>query len=236
MRALLLSIPVLWFSSCTPSDAGSAEGTKSTVEVDTNTLPVDPVGLFSGTFPCADCPGITTEIWLRADSTYVQHATYQDRDTMPFGSIGTWSRTGNTVLLKGTPGKRYELTDKGLRSLTLQDDPTSAKPPAELLKGEGTLLNRSMRMTGGYIYADETHTLQPCGMEQQFPLGMQHAGLEMAMWYTEDNLGGIPMLVEIQAHLGMGPSMEGDEEDEYLFVEKVLRRLNGSCPAATSPL
>jgi hypothetical protein len=65
---------------------------------------------------------------------------------------------------------------------------------------------------------------------------MQHAGLEMAMWYTEDNLGGIPMLVEIQAHLGMGPSMEGDEEDEYLFVEKVLRRLNSSCPAATSPL
>ncbi|MCB0770154.1 MAG: copper resistance protein NlpE N-terminal domain-containing protein [Flavobacteriales bacterium] len=236
MRTLLLSIPVLWFYSCITSDAGSSQDANTTVEVDTNTVPVEPVGLFSGTLPCADCPGISTEIWLRADSTYVQHATYQDRDTMPFGSIGSWSLNGNTVLLKGTPGARYELTDKGLRSRTHQEDPASARPPAELLKGVGTLLNRSMRITGGYIYADETHTLQPCGMEQQFPLGMQHAGLEMAMWYTEDNLGGTPMLVEIQAHLGMGPSMEGDEEDEYLFVENVLRRLNGSCPTATSPL
>ena len=236
MRAYLLSIPVLWFSSCSPSDAGSSGGTDSTVEVDTKTVPVDPVGSFSGTLPCADCPGITTTIWLRADSTYVQHATYLDRDTMPFGSIGTWSIEGNVVLLRGTPGRRFELTDRGLRSLPHQDDPLSGRPPAELLKGVGTLLNRSMRITGGYIYADETHTLQPCGMEQQFPLGMQHAGLEMAMWYTEDNLGGTPMLVEIQAHLGMGPSMEGDEEDEYLFVDKVLRRSEGGCAPLTSPL
>ena len=236
MRTYLLLIPVLWIFSCTPSDAGSTHDANIATVSDTNTAVVDPIGLFSGTLPCADCPGVSTEIWLRSDSTYVQHATYQDRDTMPFGSIGTWSLVGNTVLLNGSPGMRYELTDQGLRSLMHQDDPTSAKPPAELLKGEGTLLNKSMRITGGYTYADETHTLQPCGMTQHFPLGMQHAGLEMAMWYTEDHLGGTPLLVEIQAHLGMGPSMEGDEEDEYLYVEKVLRRLNGNCPPAMTPL
>ena len=94
-----------------------------------------------------------------------------------------------------------------------------------------------MRITGRYTYADESHSMRPCGFGSEMPLGMRTAGLEMAMWYTEGGYSSTePLLVEIRAHLGLGPSMEGEGEEEYLFVENVLRKLDGDCLAVTSPL
>lgn len=237
MRAAILILFVLCSYSCSESDALPTEEGQEDTTMDTVQVVIDPIGLHRGVMPCADCPGIATELWLRPDGNYLKLQTYLERDTMPFGEMGTWEQFGNEVLLTGSPAMRFRVIADGLRLVAHQMDPTRAKGPADLLPSEGDLLDRSMRITGSYTYAEESHSMRPCGTRTEIPLGMQQSGLEMAMWYTEgDHDAGKPLLVQIQAHLGMGPSMEGDGEEEYLFVEKVLRRLDGDCPSITSPL
>ena len=47
---------------------------------------------FNGVLPCADCPGIETELTLvNDDLTYTLTQTYLDRDGQPFVSTGTWT-------------------------------------------------------------------------------------------------------------------------------------------------
>ena len=194
------------------------------------------IGYYEGTLPCADCPGIRTALWVRDDSTYVEQAVYMDRDSLPFGTIGRWRVQDDRLLLSDVGGteRGFASSEEGLKALPLSGDPAETSLPSTLKRGTGTLLDRPMRLTGEYTYADESHSLKPCALGRSIPLGMQQAGLEMAMWYSEgEHSAAKPLLVEIQAHLGLGQAMEGDGKDEYLFVEKVLRKLDGGCRNAS---
>lgn len=46
-------------------------------------------GEFTGTLPCADCPGIDTTLTLRNDGSYLLHSAYQERDSA-FDDKGVW--------------------------------------------------------------------------------------------------------------------------------------------------
>ncbi|KND47114.1 MAG: Lipoprotein [Parcubacteria bacterium C7867-004] len=54
------------------------------------------IGTFEGTTPCADCPGIKTELTLVKDApdamggTYRLSMTYLERDVEPYVTAGTW--------------------------------------------------------------------------------------------------------------------------------------------------
>ncbi|MEZ4740081.1 MAG: copper resistance protein NlpE N-terminal domain-containing protein [Flavobacteriales bacterium] len=236
MRKLLLSIPVLVFCSCA-APAPEAEAVDASSEATPSKLVIDadPVGLYHDTMPCADCPGIVTDLWVRADGSYLFQETYLDRDPMPFGTMGNWEvREGRLVLLEDrSPLMHYAFAAEGLQQMDASGKAPSGSMPLMLQRIQGTLLDRPMRISGIYSYADETHAMRPCGMRADLPLGMQQAGLEMAMWYSErDDSNRKPLVVEIQAHLGMGPAMEGNDEEEYLFVDKVLRQVrSGECPS-----
>jgi len=223
------------------SDAPTQEGADHDSAMPEALMPVTWTGYFEGTLPCADCPGIRMALWVRDDSTYVKQAVYMDRDSLPFGTIGRWHVQGDRLVLRDDAGSEqgFASTEGGLKALPVNGGSTDASAPNVLKQGTGTLLDRHMRLFGEYRYANESHSLMPCALGTSIPLGMQQAGLEMAMWYSEgDHSSAKPLLVEIQAHLGLGPAMEGDGQEEYLFVDKVLRKLDSAaCPArATSPL
>ncbi len=57
---------------------------------------------FSGTLPCADCPGIEVTLTLRADGSYFEHFKYMDRNSQ-FAESGRWSveKEGTRLVLRG---------------------------------------------------------------------------------------------------------------------------------------
>jgi heat shock protein HslJ len=57
-------------------------------------------GTYSGTVPCADCPGIHVELTLSSDLTYTMTRVYQDRDGM-FVNSGNfdWNDAGSGIKL-----------------------------------------------------------------------------------------------------------------------------------------
>lgn len=63
---------------------------------------VDWMGTYKGTVPCADCPGIETEVKLYQDETFSYKATYQDRNlTVADTGKFMWHDNGSVVHLKG---------------------------------------------------------------------------------------------------------------------------------------
>jgi copper homeostasis protein (lipoprotein) len=67
-------------------------------------------GTFSGTLPCADCPGTDTKITLKPDGTYTLHETYQGKKG-GFDGDGTWTAEENGERIRLDPNSKSE-TDR----------------------------------------------------------------------------------------------------------------------------
>lgn len=65
-------------------------------------------GTFSGTVPCADCPGIDTRIVLVGDGTYTLEETYQDRPDGNFKGDGNWAAEEGGTRLRLDPNSKSD--------------------------------------------------------------------------------------------------------------------------------
>jgi copper homeostasis protein (lipoprotein) len=64
-------------------------------------------GVFTGTLPCADCPGIDTRIALNRDGTYVIEETYQGKPER-FSGDGTWTAEENGKRVRLDPNSKSQ--------------------------------------------------------------------------------------------------------------------------------
>ena len=80
-------------------------------------------GTYSGTLPCADCPGIDQTLVLTADGGFVLTDTYRERPGTANVVQGSWSleEGGKRIRLdpgsKDAPDQSYEIDGDGLRVL-----------------------------------------------------------------------------------------------------------------------
>jgi len=65
-------------------------------------------GNFSGTLPCADCPGIDTTLELRADGSFMLMETYQARKAAAGMLEGTWTAEENGSRIRLDPNSKSE--------------------------------------------------------------------------------------------------------------------------------
>lgn len=77
-------------------------------------------GTYSGTLPCADCPGIDYQLTLSNDHYYSEKMTYQDRNVPTVLDSGTYSIKNDTILqLKNKP------ESVGMRQFAIHDNQLS---------------------------------------------------------------------------------------------------------------
>jgi heat shock protein HslJ len=79
-------------------------------------------GVYVGTLPCADCPGIRTRIELRGDGTFARSMTYLERSVAPLMETGSfeWDRAGARITLTENAGNT-QLAQVGENVLFLLD-------------------------------------------------------------------------------------------------------------------
>ncbi len=65
-------------------------------------------GTFSGTLPCADCPGIDTKLTFNADGTYKLHEVHQGKPGNGFNRDGTWTVEENGKRIRLDPNSKRE--------------------------------------------------------------------------------------------------------------------------------
>lgn len=93
------------------TSAAEAHPTDVVSEVDNSPGPVGVdaralAGVFTGTVPCADCPGISTTLGLKADGSYALHEVYQESDDNGHDSAGTWTAEQGGKRIRLDPGSK----------------------------------------------------------------------------------------------------------------------------------
>ncbi|HET6528565.1 MAG TPA: copper resistance protein NlpE [Balneolaceae bacterium] len=86
-------------------------------------------GIWQGTIPCADCPGIQYELKLKPDHNYVGQSIYLGEDVEPFIEKGHWEiREDSIITLKKGTGKRYfKFTGEVIKMLDRQKQPITSE-------------------------------------------------------------------------------------------------------------
>src|SRR5262245_30759138 len=100
MKFLLLALLPLCLvatTACTTGVSDTSPSMQGAVHNSRNSL--DWAGVYEGTLPCADCPGIATRVDLAPDETYILSIQYLDRDPAPRLSLGTfkWDAEGRSI-------------------------------------------------------------------------------------------------------------------------------------------
>ncbi|MEO8066165.1 MAG: copper resistance protein NlpE N-terminal domain-containing protein [Flavobacteriales bacterium] len=238
---------IVLLATCGPTTENGSVVIPTHDAMATDTITAEWPGYYTGTLPCADCPGIETTLWVRSDSTFILQQKYLDHDDTRDGTIGQW-HTVNGLMTIGYTGDKpefYRYTDKGL----LMVDEMGAASTSDLnytlekLADEiGDAIPR-MRLTGTYTFKADAHSFQPCGSNFTWPCA---AGMDMGeeegeplVTFTNADLEkaysnagkkeGDPWVIEVICTMGMGVAMEGDGADEYFYLEQVLKDA-GQCP------
>lgn len=253
MRYVPIVCSLLLLAACSETPKPET-GTSSTSTDTIATAPVVWTGYYTGTLPCADCPGIETMLWVRSDSTFVLQRKYMDRDSVPFGHVGKWSvvhvqGAPPSGLLSfayaGDPPDHYLATDSGLvfadviNGYDVEEDQAVLEKLADAI---GDAIPR-MRLVGTFTYMADAQSFKPCGTDYAWPcVGGMDLGEEEGeplIPFTNIDLqrayakavkqGGDPWVVDVICTMGMGPAMEGDGADEYIFVEQVIGTAGERC-------
>jgi copper homeostasis protein (lipoprotein) len=242
----LLPLPIL-LVACSGGEKPSSEATTTATDTTVKELALRPwPGYYEDTLACSDCEGLYTQLWVRSDSSYVRRDRYLGKDTISSGTIGTWKVAEGSLLLAhaGAGTAYFAQVEEGLRAVDAAGGPLDAAHPNTLEKLADELQDEipSMKLTGTFTYMADAMSFTPCGSSRNWPC----AGGEE--WTDEGELlgslntrelerhylgsvkqGGEPWTIEVECSMAMGPAMEGDGADEYIFIHRVLKS-GASCP------
>ncbi len=202
-------------------------------------------GYYEGTFQRSKDQQSIVQLWLRSDSTFVIRQRV-GKDSPAEGSVGNWtvvqapSGPASGLLsfkYDGDLPDHYQRTDKGLVFVDVvgggevAHDRFLKRMPSDL---EAPIAR--MLVDGTFNFLENSMSFKPCGTELVWPC----AGGEQ--WTDEGEKGGSLHTLELERHyllnvkkrgdpwtiaaevtIAMGPAMEGDEEDEYIFIHRVLK-------------
>ncbi|WP_428225824.1 copper resistance protein NlpE [Flavobacterium sp.] len=107
---LILASSALLLTNCKKNEAGVVNSQETTSTTDFT-------GMYNGTTPCADCPGIYTTITFKKDGKVAKSTLYLDSDDTSITEYGTWTKNDNIIEVSVTnaPKEYYAIkTDKTL--------------------------------------------------------------------------------------------------------------------------
>jgi len=81
---------------------------------------LDYEGTYTGTFPCADCSGIYTEITLSGDNykmTQVYQGVEEGDNSFEESGTYTWNNNGSIITLGGDKTEQYQVGENMLLAL-----------------------------------------------------------------------------------------------------------------------
>lgn len=122
---LLTLVAALALTACGGPGASKSAATAETPDMHTAENALDYTGVYKGTTPAADCPGIEVTLTLKADGTYSEHDKYLERDS-EFTEEGGYSVVGNLLTLTPSGGEGigyYKVEENQLRRLDADKKP-----------------------------------------------------------------------------------------------------------------
>lgn len=239
MRPVVLGplLAVLLFTglACTDpstSDSATTDPAPPAAEppaTDSGPPAVEAPASYTGTLPCADCPGIEWTLTLLEDGAYRLRRVYleaEDGEDRSFVEVGQWEPDGrdDRLVLRGRDEGpvRLEVKDaETLRLLDQQGRPIESQFSHELEQlAEVDRIADVFPMRGEFIYMADAGRFTACGTATSLPVAQEgdNAALERAYLEATEEPAA-PVLVTFDGSYAMRPPMEGDGMEEVVIVE-----------------
>jgi hypothetical protein len=210
-KGMLVILAVL-LGACGENDAASS----NVPLLDPSTLP----GVYAGTFPCANCPGIEVRLWLRTDGVFFMRQDYQSTDDGPAERVHAsghwaWDSAAPALVLRGQgPERRFSYQDPLLKLHTVGGE----QPVLERDAAADPFTDR-LPLQGEYVSAGDAGTLSECVTGLRFRVDDDPRGRDLRRRHRAVSPADRPALVSIEAHLvDSGP----DAPHETLAVDRFL--------------
>lgn len=191
---------------------------------------------FTGTLPCADCPGIKWQLNLFGDDSFVLRTSYLDRAAAPVqDDFGSWALSSDRrwLALKGQRDAivLFAIRDNAtLRKLDNEGREISGGVPTDLHRGPFEALDIRGSMKGAYSLTNGQASFVECTSGQRWPVSDAGAASQLAAAYTKiHRRPGEPMMATIDGSLTRA-SAGAPAGESALIVNTVTRTsLGGSC-------
>lgn len=200
-------------------------------------LPASLPASWSGTLPCADCPGIATTLTLFPDGSFRLRELYDDRPG-EFFDMGLWDLVGgNRLLLRGeaeTP-RRLAFTWNG--RLEALDSPGGRAAPAveyRLDPVPAAALSGPMALVGQFAYLADAPRFTECFSGISLPVAMEEGYRELERNYLDSGAAaGGDVVTALTGRFETRPVMDGAGDEPVLVVEQFTGLLpQTNCQAA----
>jgi copper homeostasis protein (lipoprotein) len=198
-------------------------------------LPAHPLpslpATFTGTLPCADCPGIRYHLNLLPDDAFFLRMTYLDRPGPPRDDMGSWTLSSDRTVLvlqgRDTAPMYFAAAAGVLKKLDADGLPIPGRAPSELRRASAyQRVDVRLPMRGVFVYMADAGLFTECTTGQRWPVAMEAANAELERGYgAQRPAPGAAVLVDVEGLLTERPRMEGPGTQPSLVVEKIVRWL-----------
>lgn len=189
---------------------------------------------YRGIFPCADCEGIETDLFLEKQGTWVMNMHYLGRGTS-FASYGTWQRTADKLVLTASDGEKiYFLVKQNdqLEKLDIHGQPIQSSLNFTLRATALTLPTTPMAMKGEYTYLADAAIFKDCQTGKTTPV-QSNASVQQQYLKARGNSAG-PVLLEIDGYFSEQPKPDSPQMENVLVPSGKVHFLPGQrCNAST---
>lgn len=184
---------------------------------------------FTGTLPCADCPGIKYELNLLPDDSFALRMTYLGRSVPSRDSIGSWALSSDrrAIVLQGehdTP-EYWAIRDAvTLRSLGADGQPIASTHSYDLHRASSfTPLDVRGTFKGAYVAASDSGQFTECLTGQTWPVARQGASAELQAAYQRARQHpGAAAVATVDGHLTRAQAGNDAADGAALVVDRVV--------------
>lgn len=190
---------------------------------------------YSGTIPCADCPGIRLSLNLLTDGSFLTRYEYLERKKVSV-DIGEWNIQGGKLVLLGSAEttELYRVVDPDtVRKLNAEGHEFETKLNFDLKRDpEFRLIKDSLPLSGMVAYLADTASIQLCRTGQRLPVARESDFSALEREVTSKRASpGTPLLAAFTGHFTQRPGAEGGGTQIAVVVDRFQKVSPGeSCP------
>lgn len=183
---------------------------------------------FSGTLPCADCPGIRYSLNLFGDQTYHLRMDYVGEETPKAADdIGRWmvADDGRRLLLRGNrdPVLSFRLKDANrLRKLDVEGREIESILNYDLVREpQFVAFEPRVRVRAMYRYLADAAQLRECVTGRRYAVPARGDNLALEQAYLKARREpGEELLINAEVRIIVQPRMDGPGEEEAVVIER----------------
>lgn len=188
-------------------------------------------GLFFDTLPCADCPGIATNLYLKPDDSFIMEQAYIGKNIVY--NLGKWSITDSILKLTGTEGiSQFTILNHAAIKLldnegSIMYDTTNARITFNRINTPFKPL-QPIPIEGIFSANSDTMNILICAMDNSYPVALAPGALGIKAAYNKlVHQKNEPVYAKLEGNFELRPSLNDTTTQDFFVADHFVAFVAG---------